>query len=84
LTWKSLSLQPCLVNGEDIAIAENHRTLDDILQLSNVSRPVIRLKQLECTLGYARKLLARFFAVAIDQVLKEQRNVTLAFAERRN
>src|SRR5215470_18037643 len=44
--WR-LAGQPSLFDPKCIAAAENHRSLDNILQFANVARPLISLAQLK-------------------------------------
>src|SRR6058998_3604169 len=50
---------------EGVRIAHDHGPLDDVLQLPDVARPVVRLQQLRRLLGEAADPLAGAFGVAM-------------------
>src|SRR3954467_1554687 len=76
--------QPTLVDGEYVAIAQDDRPLDDVLELSHVAGPVVRLKQREGILAHVSDCLSGLLRVALDQVLHEQRDVIETLTQRRN
>ena len=58
--------------------------LDDVLQLANVSGPVVGLKQLQCLLPDVPDPLPGLFSLALDQIPDQERNVFHALAQRRD
>src|SRR5712671_5400122 len=50
--------EPMLVDREFYRVTEDHRPLDDVLQLANVSGPVVRLQQIEALLVDAAEPLS--------------------------
>src|SRR5438552_17147110 len=60
---------------------QNHRTLDYILQLADVARPIVCVEELDRLLVYVSNLLAQFFGVAVDQVSDQQGNIANALAQ---
>src|SRR5262249_61744784 len=67
-----------------IGFAENERAFYDVLQLANVSRPVVALQKLQGLLGDIRDTFSGFLGVASNEVLDEQRNIFGSLAQRRN
>src|SRR5205814_7826492 len=51
--------EPRLVNPECVAAPEDHRSLDDVLQLANVARPFVGLAQLQGLLVDLADLFSR-------------------------
>src|SRR6185369_2004719 len=81
---KRLPRQPTLIDGEILGFAHNHGTLDDVLQLADITRPGIRYKKVESFLVYPADALSCFSCETIDEVLDQQGNVVSSFAQRRN
>ena len=63
---------------------QDDRTLDDILQLANVSRPRISLAELQCPLVDPVDPLGHLLGETLDEVLDQNRNVLAPFSERRH
>jgi len=66
-----ITLEPRLVYRESIAIAQNYRPLDDVLQLANIAGSTVGLKNLQRLLVDAFEFLAGCFAIALDKILDE-------------
>src|SRR5258705_4522019 len=73
--------QPGFIYGKGFPIAQNHGTLDYILQFANVARPVVSLKQVQGSLIDISNLFTSSLRVTIDQVFDQQRNVVNALAQ---
>ena len=83
---------------EVTAVWENHRSstdnvsesetmtgpLDDVLKLSNIAGPVIRLQEIQGALADAMDPLAHAPGIPVNEVLNEKRNVRSSFAQRRH
>src|SRR4030095_5289961 len=76
------SFQPRLVDRERVAIAENDGPLDDVLQLTNVARPLICLEELHRPTLDRPDFLGFSSRIAVDQIFDEQGNVTHAISQR--
>src|SRR5882757_2916713 len=81
---KRLPRQPTLIYGEILCLAYDDRTLDDVLQLANITWPGIRLKQAETLFAHRLKVFSSFPCITIDEVLDQQGNVFSSLPERRN
>src|SRR6267154_4947399 len=81
---KRLPRQPALIYGEILCFAYDDRTLDDVLQLANITRPGICLKQVEALFAHRLKVFSSFPCITIDEVLDQQGNVFSSFSQRRN
>src|SRR6267142_3058533 len=81
---KRLPRQPTLIYGEILCFAYDDRTLDDVLQLANITWPGIRLKQVETLFAHRLKVFSSFPCITIDEVLDQQGNVFFSFPQRRN
>src|SRR5256885_4362489 len=79
-----LPRQPTLVDRESLCFAHDNRSLNDVLQFPNISRPGVRLKQVETLLVDPADALSCFPCVTIDKVLDQHRDVLFSFAESRN
>src|SRR6266852_9086227 len=77
-------LEPSLVDGKRIAVAEDDGPLDDVLQLANIARPTVGLEQIERRFLDALDLLPRTLYGARHQVFHQQGYVIGSFAQRRN
>ena len=64
-----VGLQPGFLDRERLALAQDDRPLDDILQLANVARPGVGLQHCQGLLRNAPDLLAHLFRIALDEVL---------------
>ena len=71
------------INGKSIAVAKDHRSLNDILQPANVAGPIVSSKDVYVFFVIFTILLPAFFRVALDQVFDQQRDAVRPFAERR-
>src|SRR3989449_10207851 len=79
-----LSLEPRLIDGKGLALAQDHGALDHVLQLAHVPRPVVRLQQLQRLLSDGADPLSGLLGVALDQIFGQDRNVDHALAQRRD
>src|SRR3981189_1995750 len=75
--------QPSLFDPKGIAAAQDHRSLNDVLQLTDISRPRIGLAQFKRIHVDFANLLAGFLRVSLNEVLNQHRNILLALAQRR-
>ena len=69
-TWQLLpgwlrAGQPSLFDPKGVAAAQDHRSLNDVLQLTDISRPRIRLAQFQRILVDFANLLPGFLRVAL-------------------
>src|SRR5260370_24614310 len=67
-----------------LRVAHDYRSLDDVLQFANVTRPGVRLKQFQALFLYPADALSCFTRISIDEVLNQQANVFLPFTQRRH
>src|SRR5215469_4694749 len=67
--------QPSLIDDEGIPIREDYRTLDDILQFSDVPRPVVASEKIRRSFTYFADSLSRLLRIALDQILNQQRDI---------
>src|SRR5258707_6520606 len=84
LACKRLPRQPTFIHREILRVAHDYRSLDDVLQFANVTRPGVRLKQFQALFVYPADALSCFARITIDEVLNEHRNIFLPFPQRRN
>src|SRR5437870_806059 len=73
-----------LTTGDDLSPREDHRALDDVLELAHVARPVVLGEPFQCFFADRRRLRRRAVTVLREEVLDERRDVLLAFAQRRH
>src|SRR5260370_8275535 len=67
-----------------LRVAHDYRSLDDVLQFANVTRPGVRPKQFQALFVSPGAALSCFTRIAIDEVLNQQGNVFLPFPQRRH
>src|SRR5262249_49197586 len=67
--------KPPFVDRKGVRIGDDYRALDDVLQLADVSRPVVRLEQFRHLFVDAADPLSGAFGVPMDEILDEQGNV---------
>src|SRR5258708_37378018 len=84
LACKRLPRKPTLIDREILRVAHDYRSLDDVLQFANVTRPGIRLKHFQSLFVYPAYALSCFTRITIDEVLNQQANVFLPFTQRRH
>src|SRR5262249_52827159 len=63
---------------------DNHSPLDDVLKLTNVSRPGVGLQHLQASLMDALYFFSKVVRITIDKVLDQHGNVFSSFAQGRN
>src|SRR5258708_17849633 len=78
------NIEPVLIDCEVLCFADNQRSFNQILQLTNVSRPWIGQQPIHCCFLYSADLLSRFPRETINEEFDQHRDVLLAFAQRRN
>ena len=76
--------EPTRIHEEVFGVAYDHRALDYVLKLTDVSGPRIRLQSIESAPVDAPERLARLARIAMDEVLHQQRDVLLPFPQRRH
>ena len=81
---RRLSREPTFINCELLRFAYDDRSLDHILQFTNITRPRVRLKQIEALLAQGLKALSCLPCETINEVLNQQGNVFLSFTQRRH
>src|SRR6266481_1815259 len=79
-----LPRKPTLIHREILRVAHDYGSLDDVLQFANVTRPGVRLKQIEALFIHRLKALSCFPCITIKEVPDQQRNVLSSFAQRRH
>ena len=78
-----LRRQAEVTRQQPLAVGENHRALHGVLQLADVARPGV-FDQHRQRFGRERHLLADVARDALDEMMRELRDVFLAIAQRRN
>src|SRR5258708_10152095 len=76
--------EPRLVNGERVAVAQDHGPLDDVLEFPNVPWPVVRLEERQRGPADLPGALAGFRGIPLDQIFDQQRDVFCPLAEGRH
>src|SRR6267154_5241614 len=76
--------EPRFVNGERVAVAQDHGPLDDVLELPNVPWPVVRLEERQRGPADLPDALAGFRGKPLDQIFDQERDVFGTLAERRD
>src|SRR5260370_27826796 len=79
-----LPQKPTLIYGEILRVADDYRTLDDVLQFTNITRPGVRLKQIEALFVHRLKPLSCFPCVTINEVFDQHRDVSSSLPQRRH
>src|SRR6266853_1002464 len=74
--------EPRLVNGERVAVAQDHGPLDNVLELPNVPWPVVRLKERQRGPADLPDALAGFRGIPFNQIFDQERDVFRSLAER--
>src|SRR5260370_5597782 len=73
-----------LIYGEILRVAHDYRSLDDVLQFANITRPGVRHQQIEALFVHRLKALSCFLRVTINEILDQQGNVFSSFTQRRH
>src|SRR5258706_332538 len=79
-----LPRKPALIHREILCVAYDDRSLDDVLQFANVTRPRVRLQQFQALFVYPANVLSHFPDVTIDKILNQHRNILPSFPQRRH
>src|SRR6516162_11949347 len=74
-------VQPDLIDRKGLAIAEDHRSLNHVLQLANVTGPIVRLKHFQSSLVYILDLLSDLARVALREVFHQHGDVLFAISQ---
>src|SRR5467141_1124275 len=67
--------EPTRIDCEGLRVTDNHRALDHVLELTNVSRPRVGRQQLQARRGDASDLLPHFPRIALNEVRDQQGDV---------
>src|SRR6266699_538968 len=78
-----LAREPRLIDHERLPLTQHDGTLDHVLELAHVARPVVGREPLQGLLLNIADDLPRLLCEAVDKVFDQDRNVLRAFAERR-
>src|SRR2546426_5327804 len=81
---RAFRLQPRVVDRECLAFAQHDGTLDHVLQLTDIARPVVRLQECHRALLDARDLLAGALREPFHEVLNEDWYVVHALPQGRD
>src|SRR5258708_40091719 len=79
-----LPQKPTLIYGEILRVADDYRSLDDVLQFANITRPGVRLKEIEALLAHRLKALSCFPCVTFNEEFAQQRDVSSSLPQRRH
>src|SRR5229473_1217051 len=79
-----LPQKPTLIDREILCFAYNYRSLDDVLQFANITRPRVCLKQIEALFVHRLKAPCCLLCITINEVLDQQWNVFSSFSQCRN
>src|SRR6516225_7586215 len=75
-------MQPDLIHRKRFAITQDHRSLNHVLQLANVSWPMVRLKHFQSSLVDIFDLLSDLARVALREVFHQHGDVLFAISQR--
>jgi len=76
--------KPRLIHVQDRRLTKNDGSFDYVLQLSNISWPVIVPQHFKCQSIDSGYLLACLFRIALHQILGEERDIFDSFSQGRN
>ena len=65
------------------AVGKNDGALDDVFQFADIAGPVVLFEGLENGSGKAASFFVKSFRAALEKMMREERDVVAAFAERR-
>src|SRR5690242_9409134 len=65
------------------AFGKNDGALDDVFEFTNIAGPVVIFQSLQDGSGEAARFFVKGFGGALEEVMREERNVVATFAERR-
>src|SRR5260370_32977096 len=84
LVCNRLLRKPSLVHREILGFAHDDRSLNHVLQFANVTRPGIRLKQVQTLLVDPPYILSYIPRATINEILNQHWNIFPPFTQRRN
>src|SRR6266478_5719457 len=84
LACNRLPRKPSLVHREIFGFAHDDRSLNHVLQFANVTRPGIRLKQVQTLLFDPPYILSCTPRATMNEILNQHRNIFLSFPQRRH
>src|SRR5260370_42023358 len=70
-----------LIDREILCFAYNFPSLDDVLPFANVTRPGVRLKQIEALFVHRLKPFSCFLGVTINEILDQHGDVFSSFSQ---
>jgi hypothetical protein len=76
--------QPRAIDAEYVVRTQYHGSLDHVLQLANIARPLVVVKEIQCLLVNACKYSPNLVCVPTEEVLKKHRNIFPPFSKRRD
>src|SRR5690606_37210249 len=72
------------IEAQHLTARQDHRSLADVFQLANVSRPVVPLEQRRLLLRQRERRVTELLACPLEEMARELHDVVAALAERRN
>src|SRR4030095_5355158 len=73
--------KPSRINRQTVRVRDDHRALDDVLQLADVARPVVRLEQVRRFFADTANSLAHARGIPMGEILDEQAYISPALAQ---
>src|SRR5580692_5561128 len=77
-----LSLEPSFVDTKRIRVAQCYSALNHILQLADVSRPIVLLHKFQCLLFNRLELLPHLLSKSANEVFDQDRNIGCSLVQR--
>src|SRR6516164_568955 len=77
-------VQPDLIDRKRLAVAQDHRSFNHVLQFPNVPGPMVSLKHCQSSFVDILDLLSDFAGVALRKVFHQHRNILFAISKRRH
>jgi hypothetical protein len=76
--------QPRVIDAEYVVGTQYHGSLDHVLQLANIARPLVVVKEVQCLFVGASEYSANLVCIPTDEVLKKHCNILPPFSKRRD
>src|SRR5215470_7297114 len=80
--WLGIAREPALIDGQSLGVANDDRSLDNILKLADIARPGIRRQSLQGRGIYTAYAFSIFARKTLHEILCQQRNVLSSISQR--
>ena len=72
------------IDTKDVVRAQYHRSLNDVLEFTDIARPIVCFKEVERMLINAFEHLACLMCISMEEIFEQHHNILSTFSKRRD